>query len=231
MGTLTKVELEDEVRAALGRRTDLDTRLGRFVNLAQQRIARIKDFDEMQIISQTVLPFNSDDNDRFLVLPTIREVYSIVLLDGANSRKLVGRTPSFMDRMQAKPEYWTRSWPVVYCLWGNTIEMFPMQKSGFSIRMRWTQWPLELTEDTDVSQFLQKDDIIIQFALSYANYSLGKEETAKKHEARALQLLAEAKETDRTKPDENILPADSDSQMAGYPTRVEPWNDPFYRGI
>lgn len=229
MGTLTKLELQDEVRAGLGGRTDLDLRLGRFLNLAQHRLARRHDFDEMQIISSTQIFNTGSDNDRFLSLPTIREVYSIVLLDGASSKKLERITAQRMDRMQSMPEYFARNRPAQYTLWGNTIEMFPMTDATYTIRMRWTQWPLNFTLDTDVSQFRQKDDVLIEMALSYANYSLGKESEALKHEARAKMLLDEAEEVDRTNPDLNIMPGQSDGQVAGTSTGAEPWNDPFIR--
>src|SRR5688500_4635628 len=141
MGTLTFAELKEEVRAGLLARSDTDLRLGRFVNLAQQRLARMHDFNEMEIISTTLLRNTGEDSDRFLQMPTLREVYSIVLLDGANSRKMVGRTPQYMDRFQSMPEYWARSWPVNYCEWGSYIETFPLPQADYYVRMRWTQWP------------------------------------------------------------------------------------------
>lgn len=229
MGTLTKLELEDEVRSGLGGRTDLDARLGRFLNLAQQRLARIHDFEEMQIISTSQVFNTGVDNDRFLTLPNVREVYAIVLLDGANSRKLIGRTRQYMDRIIPKPEYWARTWPCEYTLWGNTIEMFPLPSTTFDIRMAWTQWPLDLTDDDQASQFLQKDDILVELALAQANYGLGKEDTAKKHESRAAFLLAEAVETDRTKPDQNIVPAMSDIQALNNVGVGDPWNNPWIK--
>jgi hypothetical protein len=226
MGVLTLAELKTEVRAALGGRHDLDSRLTSIVNLAQMRLARIHDFDEMEILSTTTVNNTANDNDRFLVLPDKREVYSIVLLDGANSRKLVQRTPQFWDRYISKPEYWSRFIPSDYMIWNNTIEAYPLPDKTYTIRIRWTKWPTALSADTDVSEFLNKDDVLIELAVSYALRSLGKEDDADKHERAAMRMLGEAANMDDSKPDMQITPALSDSQViSGNP--LEYWRDPF----
>lgn len=228
MGTLTFDELKDELRAALGGRTDLDSRLGRFLNLAQQRLARIHDFDEMEVLSKSQLVYNNVDEDRFLQMPTLREIYSITLIDGANSRKLIGKTPQWMDRLMPKPEYWARDIPVVYTIWGSYLEFWPLPKQTYDIRVRWTTWPIDLTDSTQKSQFNNKDDVILELAQSRVYYSLGKEEDGAKHEAIAKMLLGEAWSQDRARPDINIVPAPADDQVTGIGTN-EPWNNPFVR--
>lgn len=228
MGDLTFGDLKAEVKAGLAGRLDLDLRLGRFVNMAQMRLARMHDFDEMEVLSLTTITNTNQELDRFLQMPTLREVYSVVLLDGANSRKLEGRTPQYNDRMIPKPDYWTRDRPAEYTVWGNFLEFWPLPNATYSIRVRWTQWPPTLVNDTDKSLFLAKDDVIIELAVSRAFYSLGKEEDAMKHEGIARILLEEGKEVDRTRPDIEIKPAISDSQAIVGPNST-PWNDPFVK--
>lgn len=236
MGTLTAIELEDEVRAALAGRTNLDHRLRRILNLAQQRLARKHDFDEMENISESILVISDSEQDRFLQLPTLRECYSIVLLDnasgtiGSRNRKLVGQTAQWMDRWQSRPDYWVRNIPHSYCVWGNRIELFPIYDAVYTLRMRWTQWPNDLVEDTDTSDFLQKDEILIELALAYAYRSLGKEDDAMKHEGWANSLIKDASENDREKPDISHRPSISDADAVGASGIVEPWNDPFDKG-
>src|SRR3990167_8565002 len=65
MGTLTFTELQDEVRSALGGRTDLNARLPRALNIAQQRLARIHDFDEMETLTTTTFGFAGTIKLRF----------------------------------------------------------------------------------------------------------------------------------------------------------------------
>jgi hypothetical protein len=226
MGTLTYTELQDEVRSGLGSRTDLDSRLGRFVNLAQQRLARLHDFDEMKVISTTTIANTSSDDDKYLTLPSVREVYSMVLLDGSNSRKITQKSSRYWDTLIPKPEYWSRSRPVNYTIWGSaTVELWPLPNATYTLRMRWSKWPAALSAGADYSEFLQKDEILIELALSYAYRSLAKEEDAAKHEAFALRLLNEAERMDSQMPDLEITPLQS---TIG--TVVDPWLDPFNRG-
>lgn len=229
MGILTLTELQNEVRAALGGRTDLNSRLTSIINLAQTRLARMKDFREMQVISTTPLSNTGSDNDKYIVLPNVRKVFSVVILDGANSRKLTQRTPQFWDRFIPKPEHWARDRPTDYIIWNNTLEIYPLPASALTLKTRWTRYPNALVAGTDVSEFLQKDDVLIELSIAYAMRSLGKEDDARKHESHAQTLLNEGAMMDESQPDMNILPAASDSQVMGGTTH-EYWNDPFYRG-
>lgn len=230
MGTLLFSDLQAEVRSGLGNRTDLDARLPRAINLAQQRLARIHDFDEMEVISTTVVTNTSSDNDKYLSLPFKREVYSIVLLNNENSRKLIQRTPQFWDRRLPMPEYWARDIPQDYIIWGNTVEIWPLPDQSYTIRMRWSQWPTPLVNPNDVSMFVNKDELLIAFALLYINNSLGKIDEAMKYATIIRSLLTESTQLDDTKPDLNILPSASDAQViqdGGLGST--PWLDPFVR--
>lgn len=229
MGTLTFLELQDEVRASLGGRTELDSRLPRIINLAQQRLARIHDFDEMEVLSIGTIYNTGNDSDKYLTLPNKREVYSLVLVDGANSRKLIQRTPQFWDKRLPLPEYWARDRLQDYVVWSNTIEVWPLPNADYTLRLRWSKWPTDLSSDSDVSEFLQKDEILIELALLYIFRSLGKEEDANKHAVMLQSLLAEATANDDTKPDISIIPSASDIQTLQGGLGDTPWLNPFIR--
>jgi len=230
MGTLTFSQIQNEVRFGLGGRVDFDTRLPYIINLAQQRLARIHDYDEMEVISTTVTQNTGSVNDKYLTLPNKREVFSIVLLDGPNSRKLVQRTPQFWDRRVPMPEYWARDRVQDYITWGNIVELWPLPNANYTLRMRWSQWPNDLVNAGDTSQFMQKDELLIELALIYCYNSLGKEDEAAKHTAHLNRLMSEAQQKDDTKPDLNILPSASDAQvLQDGGLGSTPWIDPFIR--
>lgn len=227
MGTLTFKELQDEVRFGLGGRTDQDARLPRIINLAQQRLARIHDFDEMETLSTVEVNNTSNVTDKILTLPAKREVFSIILLDGANSAKLVQRTQRFWDRKLPMPEYWTRNRPQEYVLWGDTAEIWPMPNATYTLRIRWSKWPTDLITLTSTSEFKQKDEILIELALVYFFNSLGKEEESAKHNSILRQLLSECINNDDTKPDIDIVP-----EANVYHSSIsEPWRDPFVKDV
>src|SRR5258708_25655380 len=230
MGTLTYVDLRAELKAALANRSDIvDARYGRALNLAQSRLARIHDFYEMEVISEGLLQNTGSDTDRFLTLPLLREMYSAVLIDGANSRKLTHVAHRRIETYIPKPEYWARDWPVQYAVWGFNMEVYPLPRANFKLRVRWTQWPAPLVNDIDISRFLNKDDVLIELGQSYLYRSLGKEDDAAKHEKFAMTLLEEGEETDRTHPDLDIRPGLSSSQIVTN-SPATPWPNPFSKG-
>lgn len=227
MGTLTFDELKDEVRAGLGDRTDLDARLGRFLNLAQQRLARVHDFDEMEAISSTVINNTGSADDRYITLPSLREVYSIIIEDASRSRKLKQRSPRQWDLLLPLPQYHSRDTPSLYTVWNNTIEIFQLPDKSYTMRMRWTKWPTPLSTSNQTSDFLEKDEILVEMSLAYAYRSLGKPDEATKHEGVVRRLLIEAESADRSKPD---LDQVGDARP-GVQGPSDYWRDPFVRSI
>lgn len=228
MGTLTFTELQDEVRAGLGGRTELDTRLGRFLNLAQQRLARLHDFDEMETKSTVALTFTGASTDGDITLPTLRELYSIIVEDDSHSRKLVQKSPRWWDKMIPLPSYNSRDIPQLYTIWNNTVSAWPLpEKTYTSVKLRWTKWPTDLSVGATPSEFNQKDELLIELAVSYAYRSLGNPEEAAKHEAVAKRLFSESDQIDRDKPDlEQVGDAREGPQG---PTDYH--RDPFVRSI
>lgn len=233
MGTLTLTELKDEVRSGLGKRTDLDTRLTRFLNLAQQRLARLHDFDEMEKISLSTFPFANTSADKYITLPGLRELYSFKLIDGQQSRPLRQVTPRMWNRVIPAPQEYTRDKPTHYTIWNNTCVIWPLaRQADLEAEIWWTRWPSEFSDSTpDVkSDYNQKDEILIELALVYAYNSLGKIDDAQAHWARAKPLLVEAINTDQTKPDLEIVPGPGHEELLNGLSH-EYWNDPFIRSL
>lgn len=228
MGTLTFTELKDEIRAGLGGRTDLDARLGRFLNLAQQRLARLHDWDEMETASVVSLSNTGALTDGDITLPTLRELHSIRIEDGSRSRKLVQRSPRWFDKMLPMPNYHSRDIPSIYMIWKDVVSAFPLpEKSYPTVRLRWTKWPTDLSAGGTPSEFNQKDELLIELAISYAYRSLGNPEEAAKHEAIARRLFIEADTIDRDKPDLEMRGDASEGSQA----TQDYWRDPFVRSI
>lgn len=230
MGTLTLTELQDEVRSGMGGRVDLNTRLTRFLNLAQQRLARMHDFDEMETTSTVSLSNTGAATDGDITLPTLRELHSIRVEDGSRSRKLVQKSPRWWDKMLPMPDYHSRDIPSIYTIWNNTVFVFPLPEKSYTnlVRLRWTKWPTALSVGATPSEFREKDELLIELAISYAYRSLGNPEEAAKHEAIVRRLFNEADTIDRDKPDlEQVGDASQGSQTAPQ----DYWRDPFVRSV
>lgn len=227
MGTLTLTELKAELLAGLGNRGDMALRLTRFLNLAQTRLARLVDFEEMEVVSTPTLTNTGSSTDKYYTLPNLREMYSFRITQDGYERKLDYLTRRLFDKQIPAPEVHARGTPAVYTLWAQRLELFQLPDQSYTTEIRWTKWPTALTDSAPnaVSEFDNKDDAIIEMALCYAFWSLGKEDEAKRHEARALQLASEGAVENDVRPDAEIsidrTPRSSSSVVS------RPWADPF----
>lgn len=233
MGTLTLTELKDEVRAALGNRTDLNSRLTRFLNLAQQRLARIYDFEELQGIQEDTFTYNGTNSDKTFDLPTgFRDIYAIKVIDGLQSLKLEQIPQRRWNKVIPAPQALARDRPRMYSIWGLQAQLWPLPNAAYDREIWYTRWPTALSDSTltATSDYKEKDEVLIELALVYAYNSLGKVEEAQAHWSRARGLLLEAVNTDSDKPDIDFRPGPgTEAVQAAMPG--EYWNDPFIRQV
>lgn len=225
MGLLTLTELQDEVRSSLGGRIDQNARLTRALNIAQQRIVRMHDFDEMEVLQDSTCSYTPDDNDRFITISNLREVYSVIILKDAESLKLTQVPARRWDKVIPKPEYSARNKPRIYRMWASKLEVWPMPDQAYPIRLAYTKWPTALAAPGDVSELIQKDDLLVEAALTYILRSLGKDDDADRHEAIFKRLFKESLTSDSTKPDMEFL----DVYSSGGAFGGTPWADPFVK--
>ena len=237
MGTLTLAELKEEVRANFGNRTDLDTRLTRVLNLAQERLARMRDFEEMQVTTTTTLSYTGVPATDVIgtlpdVAPYIREIHSVLLKDGTMSRKLRRVLTRTWDRVITDPAaIGAAEHPVMYQIWNfraGTFEVYPPPNKTFTLQWRLTQWPTPLSGDTDVSIFRFKDELLIELATVYLGNQLGKEDDASKHWKKFRELFAEALEVDAQNSDVEVMPTSASGQGT---LPMNYWQDPFVKGM
>ncbi len=230
MGTLTLTELKEEVRAGLAKRIDLDARLTRFLNLAQQRIARLHDFDEMESISVSTFPYTGTVTDKYIRLPMLRELYSFKSVETSKARKLTQLTQRKWNQLIPASQEYQRATPRFYTIWANTCILNPLANvEGIPCEIWWTRWPLPFV-DTDGEQkteYKEKDEILIELSLVYAYNSLGKAKDAQDHWERAKPMLLEAMSTDMEKPDLDITPGPGSEQLELLPDQY--WQDPFLK--
>lgn len=176
MGTLTRSELEAEIRASLGNRTDLNSRLPRILNMTQDLITRIWPWSELE---DSVTGTTVDGTKTITFSTRNRDVYSFLLLDGTRSRKVKYIPLRLWDKKIPYPEQYTEGRPEFYTSYGSTLEMWRIPDDAYSYIIRRVKWPTNFTSASDVASDLEhKDDIIIALAVSYAFRTLGNIEKA-----------------------------------------------------
>lgn len=226
-GILTLTELKDEVTRALGNRTDMATRLTRFLNLAQQRMARVRDFEEMQQTTSGVFVLTaSPTTDKFLSLTNLREIYSFRVNSDSDSVKLKQVSPRQWDSVVPRPEYFARGTPSHYTIWQRTAEIWRVPDKAYPYIIRWTKWPTAFSDASPnaTSDFLAKDELLIHLAAAYAFDSLEKIDEADRKYRIAGQLFLEAMNMDSTEPDLEHAPS---REIFDNVTTREYWRDPF----
>lgn len=234
MGTLTLTNLKSEIRSHLGGRTDLNDRLVTALNIAQIQLARVHDFEELQDVGTISFPFTGvTATDMFIQYSVLgdsdpREFYSISLVDGTNSRKLVRKTVRQFDQLIPDPTRFALARPQIYVTWKTRLELWPIPDQAYTGVIRWSKWPAVFTEGAPnaVSEFRQKDDILLYMAVSYLYHSLGEYERAKMFFGFAKNHYDTSIKEDRERPDTDISPVSS------FPVyNASYWSNPFVRSV
>lgn len=241
MGALTLADFQTEILAGLGNRSENTTvtpqRIVNVLNLAQQRIARSYDFSEMAQVGFATMGYTGvPAADKFLTPPALtKTIHSFVLLDtssGASSlgqsRKVTERAWRLFDKKYPAPEWLPPGWPVEYARWGNLIVMAPAPIMQFTAQLRYTSYPTPFVigATVQVSDFENKDDVLINYVLGYFNKSLGRADRAAYFEGLAKEQLDEAIDKDDNRPDIEVardIGGTDDGASGSY------WNQPFTR--
>src|SRR5258708_952658 len=244
MGTLTlgtpntPGTLSGEVKAGLGNRNDTDARITAALNMSQERIARLYDFAEMSKTVVNTLPFvNDPTKDMFLPMPDaapfIREIFSVVLKDGSRSHKLRQIPTRTWDRVLGDPSALSgNDRPYFYTVWdyqSATAEVYPLPVQSFPVQWRITQWPTPLVNPTVKSIFRFKDELLIEGALIYLMYSLGKETDATQHVKKLAGFMEEAVKADPREPDIDVQPSPMSEMQGDFQGAY--WVNPFIKSI
>lgn len=232
MANMILSDLLTEVTNGLGNRVDTKLTQARLIaglNIAQQRLSRFYDYQELNKDLLATGPFTGNaQNDKFLPLPTgIRSVHSLILQDQGNSRKLIEKPWRMFDRLVPLVEYLATGWPMYYTRFGvDYVMVYPAPLQAFSYFMRATIVATAFTSGnlSAVSDFVDKDDILIYWTLEYFFRTLGRPDLADEYDKMAIGRANEAKATDENRPD---MDASVDNMRANVSGTY--WADPFVK--
>lgn len=233
MGTLTLANIRDEVKGHFGQRDNIsDARYNRIINLAQLRIARRLDWFEMYDVQWNTTSYTGDITvDKILDLPSnIKSIMSLRLVDGENSRKLQYKSYNVWDKLIPDPGFYRVDRPLFYTRWNNVIELWPVPDAEYTIDIRLTVWPTDLSLDADTSILNNKDDAIIMLANSWVSGAIGRMEDAARFWRIYTNLLNDAVDEQLTQPDKMLLPEGIVHKKLGEGTTDSYWNNPMIKG-
>lgn len=191
MSILTLAEIKTEVSATFASRSDIDSRLNNVVDLAQLRISRLHDFDELRQSATVNTVVTSDaEADKVITFPTltdsrIRKVYSMRLIDSGGiilARKLKKILIKNWDKVIPEPEFYSRGPCTHYTVYANNeFELWRVPDAVYAISIRVSRWPKSVatTGEGNVIDLENVDDLVINLATSYLYHSLGRSDKGK----------------------------------------------------
>ncbi len=228
MGTLTGAQMETEVKNNLGGRSDLDSRLYIFLNWAQEEIARQVRLRELQQIDTGQ---DCVASQAYISHPTnMRDLISIRVLDGTNSRKLIWIPRRKFDKKISKPDEYTEGTPTHYTSWGTNFYLWRIPDEAFATEIQYIQWPTAFTAASGSASDIERmDEAICALATAAAMASLKDfGETFGYWNQRASLLINIAMRNDKGLFIDEAVVGDYDYQLSESAPNY--WQDPFVRG-
>jgi len=258
MGILTFQEIRDEVKSYHANRSDLtDAMVNRRIDLAQYRVARRHDWDDLKYTILGSLTLSAGDTaqdrrtDRLLNLATalggnyrLKNVYTLLLREAGtgNNIKVRGLLHKDFDARFPDPDFYDRSMPVAYTWFGTRVssatsvqrsmlELVPAPDVAYEYEARLTVFPRTLTSgalaDNDPLDFSDHDDAIINLTVSMIYQAYGREDKALEHFKIYGSMIEELIDADERNPHSEII----GQSMSDIGVSAEYWRDPFVRSV
>ncbi len=167
-----------EVRYNIKRSTDslADSRIVTWLNWAQELIASWHTYEEMKknYTGRTV-----EGQKRYGFPTRMKDIHSLVLdTGGADSRKLIYVPAREYDLRVPRPEQSNKGKPHYYVDYGVNFELYRVPDAAYTLRLRCSVFPADLSSDDSTSQLLRKDALICSVATMLGFLSLREVEDA-----------------------------------------------------
>jgi len=203
---------------------------GDALNDAHKAIARSMDFDELMVLDSANAATVANQHRYHLIddlgLTRPKDVYSIRYMANEESRKLSYIPPREMDQVLAYPDQLGTGKPSRYTQKGMYLELVRIPDANANLYVYHSQWPSTLSNDSDETDYLNIDDVIVQLTteMTQAYVSGGSITDWTK---RAATLLGQALGEHRYHPDHDYV---ARPFTPGRPRYVsEYWNDPWVK--
>ncbi len=226
--------LQEEVLFALGNRGDftvaVGSRLERWINIAQIKIAREKAWEELeQANTELTLPASAITL-AYPVATNFRYQLSIIVKDKDSSKKLEWLHPAEFDKRFAKlydsTATFVKDTPSFFTNWARGWAFWPVPNKEYKLNAKIGVWPADLTTLAQVTSLRDKDDLIILLATADIFDSLGSVEKARGKFAIYSANLERAKNDGPVSSGRELKPVFEIS-----PAITDYWVDPFIKGI
>lgn len=208
----------------------LQDRVVTYLNWGQKRMARVYSFNELNDTKENAVtvagvkayPLFTGDNA--FSLTRLKDIHSIRLIDDENSRTLTRWSYRRFDKRFPRPENFTTGRPSIYVRWANKIELFRIPDSAYTLYIRFSQWANDMSSDTQVSDFLNKDQLLVTAGILETYLALEEYTDAKSY----YQLfLGQMNDAIKAEGDVDWEPEAEAFGGSGNIESGQPWLDPY----
>jgi hypothetical protein len=150
--------------------------------------------------------------------------------DSEIKRPLIHLAQQQFRRMAPNPAEETTGQPTHYMRFADTVTFWRVPDQALGVNSKFEKWPANFTAgDNAVSDFIEKDDLIIVETTRRLLKQLGRGKSALEYAAEYNGLMFDAIQEDATDPDLSLMPRGiSDGTNEGWPVG-DYWADPFVR--
>jgi len=199
------------------------------INDAHTALAQVQDFDDLVVWDKTSAA-TVDGQARYhltsdLALTRPKDIYSIILHDDSNSRKLTYVPPRELDKLLPYPESIGEQRPNWYTRFGNYLEFIAIPDAAYTLYIRHSQWPVALSNDSDETPFSNLDSTIVFLSKDIANAYLHGEYFD--FATKALEYLKISVRDEKVQPDQDLIARPFEATGVG--AMGEYWKLPFVK--
>ena len=174
---MTLSDFQGEVRANIKRSSDAiaNSRITTWLNWAQNFLADLHNYEEMQKIYEGA---TIADQKRYGFPARLKDIYTLRLIDGNNSRKLIHIHPRDFDDKVPYPEQTTTGRSLYYVDYGVNFELYRIPDASYVLELRANIYPVDLSGSSDTSELVKKDALICAVATFFGFLGLREVEDA-----------------------------------------------------
>ena len=229
---MNRGELVTEVCDILGiEETDIQPRVQTWLNLTLVRVGRRhfwQDLKSTDTSNATVASTKEYDIVTDWGFTNLRHIHAIDLIDGTNSRKLVYVPTRRLDERRPYPEAYSdyKSWG--YTRWGSKIELIDVPDDAYTLKIRYSDWITQFTDDADTCDIDNIDDLLLAATVAWGYASIEDEDSALKWAKIAEMSFQDAIAVEKAEPDYEPVMV---GHIMGDAYNVQYWASPFVHSV
>ncbi len=188
---MTRLEMQVEIRDNINRDASgfSASKINNRINWAQDYLSDLHTYEEMR---ETFTGATVADQRKYGFPPRMKDIFSMTFQDGAGSRKLTYAQARNFDEKIPRPLTVGTGRSEYYVDYGVNFELYRIPDAIYTLILRASIYPTDLSSDSAESDLKRKDNLIISIATVFCFWSLKEVEDASYWGSQLIPPLYEA---------------------------------------